>query len=96
MFLFSFGTPISFSIIAKFLSLSVPLNHLFVLTPGNPFKYSISIPESSAIHAFPFSCSATVLAFFSAFCLNVSPSSSTSNLILNSLIGIILYYVNIS
>ena len=65
--LFSFGPPFNFSIILKFLSLSVPLCHLFVYTSGNPSKYSISIPESSARHNLELSALATVSAFFIAF-----------------------------
>ena len=67
IFLSFFGIPFNFSIIAKFLSLSVPLRHLLVNTPGKPSKYSISIPESSAIHFFPLSSFAIVSAFFMAF-----------------------------
>ena len=49
-FLSSFSKSLSLSIIAKFLSLSEPLNQRFVRTPGKLLRTGIQIPESSAIH----------------------------------------------
>ena len=65
-FLLSFDFSFNLEIRAKFLSLSVPSNHLFVLTPGKPSKASTSIPESSEITNLP---SLIKFAIVSAFLL---------------------------